>query len=103
MENVILSRGCGGWKGKNAVIKGVNRRIVEITSTEHEFFEKAVLYVKSDKAALPAEKITEEAREYLRRIIPVKRRTAFPLAVKLAAVGAVLAVIAAAVCLIVLM
>ncbi|MBR4096045.1 MAG: hypothetical protein IKK42_01915 [Oscillospiraceae bacterium] len=55
------------------MIKGVNKRIVEITSTEHEYFEKAVLYVKADKSALPAEKITEEAREYLGRIVPVKR------------------------------
>ena len=52
------------------MIKGVNRRIVEITSTEHEYFEKAVLYVRADKSNLPTEKITEEAREY---IVPVKR------------------------------
>ncbi|MBQ8176045.1 MAG: hypothetical protein IJ035_03295 [Oscillospiraceae bacterium] len=55
------------------MIKGVNRRIVEITSTEHEFFEKAVLYVKADKSNTPTEKINEEAREYLDRIIPVKK------------------------------
>ena len=55
------------------MIKGVNRRIVEITSTEHEYFEKAVLYVKADKSNLPSEKITEEAREYLGRIVPVKK------------------------------
>ena len=55
------------------MIKGVNRRIVEITSTEHEYFEKAVLYVRADKSNLPTEKITEEAREYIGRIVPVKR------------------------------
>ncbi len=55
------------------MIKGVNRRIVEITSTEHEFFEKAVLYVKADKSDIPTEKITDEAREYLGRIVPVKK------------------------------
>lgn len=55
------------------MIKGVNRRIVEITSTEHEYFEKAVLYVRTDKSNLPTEKITEEAREYIGRIVPVKR------------------------------
>ena len=55
------------------MIKGVNKRIVEITSTEHEYFEKAVLYVKADKCSLPAEKITEEAREYLGRIVPAKK------------------------------
>lgn len=55
------------------MIKGINRRIVEITSTEHEYFEKAVLYVRPDKSNLPTEKITEEAREYIGRIVPVKR------------------------------
>ena len=55
------------------MIKGVNRRIVEITSTEHEFFEKAVLYVRADKCNLPSDKITEEAREYLGRIVPARK------------------------------
>lgn len=55
------------------MIKGVNRRIVEITSTDHEYFEKAVLYLRTDKSNLPTEKITEEAREYIGRIIPVRR------------------------------
>lgn len=59
---------------KYAMIKGVNRRIVEITSTEHDYFEKAVLYVKADKIGLPTEKITEEAREYLGRIVPVRKK-----------------------------
>ncbi|MBQ8787232.1 MAG: hypothetical protein IJZ61_06330 [Oscillospiraceae bacterium] len=65
------------------MIKGVNRRIVEITSTEHDYFEKAVLYVKTDKSGLPAEKITEEAREYLGRIIPVRRKNTLSLTAKL--------------------
>lgn len=55
------------------MIKGVNKRIVEITSTEHEYFEKAVLYVRADKSNLPTEKITEEAKEYLERIVPMKK------------------------------
>ena len=58
------------------MIKGVNRRIVEITSTEHEYFEKAVLYVRADKSNLPTENISEEAREYIGRIVPVKRNAA---------------------------
>lgn len=55
------------------MIKGVNKRIVEITSTEHEFFEKAVLYVRADKCDTPTDKITEEAKEYIGRIVPVKK------------------------------
>ncbi len=65
------------------MIKGVNKRVVEITSTDHEYFEKAVLYVKADKSGLPAEKLGEEAKEYLGRIVPVGRKKVFSLAVKL--------------------
>lgn len=78
------------------MIKGVNKRVVEITSTDHEFFEKAVLYVKAEKSCVPKEVLNEEAREYLDRIVPVKRKTVFPLAVKLSlAACGVFAVIAA--------
>ncbi len=85
------------------MIKGVNKRVVEITSTDHEYFEKAVLYVKADKSGAPTEVINEEAREYLGRIVPVKRSSEASLAVKLlAAAGIILLIIAAvflAVCL----
>lgn len=83
------------------MIKGVNKRIVEITSTEHEFFEKAVLYVRADKSSLPAEKITEEAREYLGRIVPVKR-TALSIGNKLL-IGMIAVLVVLAVVLIVLL
>ena len=75
------------------MIKGVNKRVVEITSTDHEYFEKAVLYVKADKSDTSAEKLGEEAREYLGRIVPVKRKREIPLVFKLAAASAVLVLI----------
>lgn len=85
------------------MIKGVNKRVVEITSTDHEYFEKAVLYVKADKSGAPAEVINEEAREYLGRIVPVKRNSEASLAVKLIAAAGIilliLAVVFLAVCL----
>ncbi len=85
------------------MIKGVNRRIVEITSTEHEFFEKAVLYVKADKSCLPAEKITEEAREYLGRIVPVKRTGFLTAKTKILIAAAGAAVLIAVVCMLMLL
>ena len=85
------------------MIKGVNRRIVEITSTEHEFFEKAVLYVKADKSCLPAERINEEAREYIGRIIPVKRKKLFSLRTKLALAVAGVAALIGIACLLMLL
>lgn len=74
------------------MIKGVNKRVVEITSTDHEYFEKAVLYVKAEKSGTPAERLGEEAREYLGRIVPVKRKHEMPLVFKLAA-GSVIIVL----------
>ncbi|MBQ5318038.1 MAG: hypothetical protein J6K17_02965 [Oscillospiraceae bacterium] len=85
------------------MIKGVNRRIVEITSTEHEYFEKAVLYVKTDKCGLPMEKITEEAREYLGRIVPTKNRVQLSLVSKLLIASGGVLLIILAVCLIMLL
>lgn len=75
------------------MIKGVNKRVVEITSTDHEYFEKAVLYVKADKSNAPAEKLGEEAREYLGKIVPVKRKREIPLVYKLAAASVILVMI----------
>ena len=75
------------------MIKGVNKRVVEITSTDHEYFEKAVLYIKADKSSEPAEKLGEEAREYLGRIVPVKRKREIPLVFKLAVASAVIVLI----------
>ena len=70
------------------MIKGVNRRVVEITSTDNEYFEKAVLYVKADKRDVPAVRLEEEAREYMGRIAPKKEPEPIPLALKLGAAAA---------------
>lgn len=75
------------------MIKGVNKRVIEITGTDHEYFEKAVLYVKAEKSGASAEKLGEEAREYLGRIVPVKRKREIPLVFKLAAASAALVLI----------
>lgn len=75
------------------MIKGVNKRVVEITSTDHEYFEKAVLYVKADKSDTPAERLGEEAREYLGRIVPVKRQRESNLVFKIAIASAALLLI----------
>ena len=71
-----------------AMIKGVNRRVVEITSTDNEYFEKAVLYVKADKRDVPAARLEEEAREYMGRIAPRRNPEPVPLALKLGAAAA---------------
>lgn len=77
------------------MIKGVNKRVVEIISTNHEYFEKAVLFVKADKSCVPEERITQEAREYLNRIIPEKRKVTAPFAIKLSVLALVTLVLIA--------
>lgn len=75
------------------MIKGVNKRVVEITSTDNEYFERAVLYVRSDKLDLPSARLEEEAREYIGRLAPRREPDAVSLILKLSlAAASVLAV-----------
>lgn len=52
------------------MIKGVNKRIVEINNPQNEYFEKAILYIRPEKHALPPAAISLEAKEYLNRLKP---------------------------------
>ncbi len=70
------------------MIKGINRRVVEITSTDNDYFEKAVLYVKSDKGDVSTARLEEEAREYMGRLAPRNYRRQIPLALKIGAAAA---------------
>ncbi len=67
------------------MIKGVNRRVIEITGTDSEYFEKAVLYVKADKRDISPALLEDEAREYIGRLSPAKPPVPVPLALKLCA------------------
>ena len=44
------------------MIKGVNRRIVEISGMKNDYFEKAVLYIRPEKSAEPIGRLELEAR-----------------------------------------
>lgn len=70
------------------MIKGINRRVVEITSTDNDYFEKAVLYVRSDKGDVSASRLEDEAREYLGRLTPKNAPQRLPLALKIGAAAA---------------
>lgn len=50
------------------VIKGVNRRIIEISGTDNSCFEKAVLYVRPD-CDISQSRLEAEARIYARQIM----------------------------------
>lgn len=63
------------------MIKGVNRRIVEISNTDNVFFEKAVLYIRPEKISYPQTQIEMEAKYYLNELTPhlnkIKRKRTF--------------------------
>lgn len=56
------------------MIRGVNRRIVEITGMDNDYFEKAVLYIRTDKSASLPSRIDLEARAAVGQIIQEESR-----------------------------
>lgn len=50
------------------MIKGVNKRIVEINSTDSIYFEKAVFYLRPNVRELPCAVSENEIRKYIGRL-----------------------------------
>jgi hypothetical protein len=48
------------------MVKAVNKLILEINNTENEYFEKAVLYIRPERAN--DSKLGKSAEEYLKRL-----------------------------------
>lgn len=47
------------------MLKGVNKRVVEIVEPENEFFERAILFVKAEKQQHGEDALRENAQQYL--------------------------------------
>lgn len=56
------------------MIKGVNRKIIEVNRTDSIYFEKAVFYLRPEVRELPTEISRAEAEKYISQIIPEVRR-----------------------------
>ena len=56
------------------MLKGINRRIIEINRTNNDYFEKAILFVKSDKISCPQQMLTSQADLFLKDL-PVHKKT----------------------------
>lgn len=56
------------------MIKGVNKKIIEVNRTDSIYFEKAVFYLRPEVRELPVEISRAEAEKYISRIIPEVRR-----------------------------
>lgn len=50
------------------MLRGVNRRVLEVTETEHEIFEKAILFVKEGAEQEGEPRLRQEAVRYLRTL-----------------------------------
>lgn len=47
------------------MIKGVNKNVIEISNTENEYFERAILIVREDKKCLDKDLLTKQANAYI--------------------------------------
>lgn len=56
------------------MIKGVNKKIVEINNPKSLYFEKAILYVRPNMSGMPTKLLSREAHNYLKSIIPDEKR-----------------------------
>ena len=56
------------------MIKGVNRRVIEINNPDGEYFEKAILFVKPEKSGDKPETLRMAARKYLSEVDENNRR-----------------------------
>ena len=56
------------------MIKGVNRRVIEINNPDGEYFEKAILFVKPEKSGDKPETLRMAARKYLSELDENDRR-----------------------------
>ncbi len=50
------------------MIKGVNKKIIEVNHTDSIYFEKAVFYLRPNVRELPAEVSRAEAEKYVSRL-----------------------------------
>lgn len=55
------------------MIKGVNKQIIEINSTNSAFFEKAVLYIKPSMQDFSHKVLAREAQHYVSQIVTPQR------------------------------
>ena len=77
------------------LLKGVNKRVIEINNPDGEYFERAILFVKPEKNETPPEKLSQLAKRYVDNVDEksTKRRWFFVAAVSVPIISAVVAVV----------
>lgn len=56
------------------MVKGVNKRIIEVNNTENPYFERAVLYLRPSVRELPNQVTLAEAESFLEVLGEMPRR-----------------------------
>lgn len=56
--------------GGNAMIKGVNKKVIEINNPQSLYFEKAVMYLKPNLGIVSHKLLRAEANDMIRSISP---------------------------------
>ncbi len=52
------------------MLRGTNRSIIEISETEHQYFEKVLIFVKPEFGFLPISSLEKEAGKYINNMKP---------------------------------
>jgi hypothetical protein len=55
------------------MIKGVNKRVIEVSGLNSDFFDKALLYIKPEHAITPEDQLDLSARAFIRTIAPRRK------------------------------
>jgi hypothetical protein len=80
------------------MIKGINKQIIEIKCVNDEYFDKVLLFVRSDKSGVPSGILRKEADSFCGKILPSQLRCArrgCATALRIAVLIALLAIAAA--------
>ena len=57
------------------MIKGVNKKVVEINNPRSIYFEKAVLYLKPNMSCMPEKLVCREAEEFIDDLVQKPPKT----------------------------
>lgn len=66
-------------------MKGVNKLILEIRNPDSEYFERAILFVKSEKMYAAQSEINRNAEMLLKTITEERRKSVVPIIILIAA------------------
>lgn len=56
------------------MIKGVNKKVLEVNNPQSIYFEKAVFYLKPNMTCVPEKLLKREADEFINDISPKERK-----------------------------